>query len=142
MDTDEVSCPAKSKLSTKSRICSLERSEFLRTHPSRSSFSLRPLISILSSIFLSMNWRIVDRDCKKRFRIKMKLSSENFWIYIIYIDIYSGNEESPAELFCKQFRENLEEEKQLLSWMWCTLSSTVRFPVFQDPNSWYVSPSS
>nr|GMC59909.1 hypothetical protein Iba_chr02bCG5800 [Ipomoea batatas] len=62
--TEDVSWPAKSKLRTKSRICSLERLELLRTQPRRSLSCSFMMPCPLSSIFLSMNLRIVDRDCR------------------------------------------------------------------------------
>lgn len=68
MATEEVSWPANSKLRIRSRICSVERFECFNAQPSRSSsWNSPPSASILnfrSSIFRSMNFKIVDRDWK------------------------------------------------------------------------------
>jgi len=70
METEEVSWPAKSKLNIKSRICSVERFECFKTHPRRSSSSKSSTpsfnLAILSSIFCSINLRMIDRDCINR----------------------------------------------------------------------------
>jgi len=67
---DDVSCPAKSRLSKRSRICSFERLDCFSAHPRRSSsstleFSLLIFWS-LSSIFLSITPSMDARDYKKK----------------------------------------------------------------------------
>lgn len=70
MATDDVSWPANSKLRIRSRICSVERFECFNAQPSRSSSSKSPpsasIFIFRSSIFCSMNFKIVDRDCWNR----------------------------------------------------------------------------
>lgn len=69
---DDVSCPAKSRLSKRSRICSFERLDCFSAHPRRSSsstleFSLL-IFSSLSSIFLSITPSMDARDYNKKIR--------------------------------------------------------------------------